>query len=147
MAVCDIDFTSLPILTGCPGDAELILVGNAAGGLDANGGYTVGYARRYWGDIKRCAAKAIAFVCQNYTVGAVGSPIAAGVTTVLIAVPNILQDSVFITQGGTELPRGDNTQISYTVDYYNINPNAVTITFDQATIAGQWGVLHYAYVP
>lgn len=56
---CSIDFSALPILTGCPGDGELFLVGNAIGGLDANGGQTVGYARRGWLSIKECVWSSI----------------------------------------------------------------------------------------
>jgi len=44
-----VDYTSLPLLEGCPGDAETILVGNAMGGV--GGGK---YARRTWADIKAC---------------------------------------------------------------------------------------------
>jgi len=53
---CVIDESQLPILTGCPGDGELFMVGNAVGGLDANGGFTTGYARRSWASIRQCLA-------------------------------------------------------------------------------------------
>lgn len=46
---CGVDYTSLPVLTGCPGDAETFLVGNAAGGRGAGK-----YALRLWADIKAC---------------------------------------------------------------------------------------------
>lgn len=44
-----VDYTSLPLLEGCPGDAETFLVGNAVGGVGAGK-----YARRTWADIKAC---------------------------------------------------------------------------------------------
>lgn len=44
-----VDYTSLPLLTGCPSDAETFLVGNATGGLGVGK-----YARRKWEDIKAC---------------------------------------------------------------------------------------------
>lgn len=44
-----VDYSSLPILEGCPGDNETFLVGNATGGSGAGK-----YARRTWADIKAC---------------------------------------------------------------------------------------------
>ena len=46
---CSTDYSSLPLLSGCPGDAETFLVGNAVGGTGAGR-----YARRTWADIKAC---------------------------------------------------------------------------------------------
>lgn len=46
---CGVDYSTLPILSGCPGDDETLLVGNAEGGVGAGK-----YARRKWSDIKSC---------------------------------------------------------------------------------------------
>lgn len=51
---CAIDFSQLPVLTGCPGVNEYFIVGNAVGGLDANGNHTVGFGVRKWGDLLKC---------------------------------------------------------------------------------------------
>lgn len=144
---CTIDESALPILTGCPGSNELIVVENAIGGLDANGMLTVGYARRYWRDLANCAVAAIQFFFQQFTVGQGGSPIAPGGTTITLTfsslgISSVLQDSIFITFTGPELPRNDDTQVSYTVEYNSTN---VIITFNQAVQAGQTYILHYAY--
>lgn len=144
---CTIDESSLPILTGCPGSNELIVVENAVGGLDANGMYTIGYARRYWKDLAACAVAAVKFMFQQFTVGQGGSPIAPGESVITLnfsslGISGILQDSVFITSGGPELPRSDNTQISYTVAY---SSTQVVITFDTFVSNGNQFTIHYAY--
>lgn len=51
---CTIDFSQLPLLAGCPGVNELFIVGNAVGGIDANGNHTVGFGVRKWSDIIKC---------------------------------------------------------------------------------------------
>lgn len=52
---CEIEIsTGLPILTSCPGNNEYVLFANAVGGLDVNGGFTVGYAIRTWATIFAC---------------------------------------------------------------------------------------------
>jgi hypothetical protein len=52
---CSIEIsTGLPILTSCPGNNEYMLFANAVGGLDVNGGFTVGYAIRTWATIFGC---------------------------------------------------------------------------------------------
>ncbi len=52
---CSIEIsTGLPILTSCPGNNEYVLFANAVGGLDANGGFTVGYGIRTWATIFAC---------------------------------------------------------------------------------------------
>lgn len=54
-APCQIEIsTGLPILSSCPGNNEYILFANAVGGLDANGGFTVGYAIRTWATLFAC---------------------------------------------------------------------------------------------
>ena len=148
---CTIDESSLPILTGCPADNELIVVANAAGGLDANGMYTVGYARRYWGDMRKCAVSAIQFKHLEFTIGNPGSPMSNGDTELTITygtglglnITSILQDSIFITASGPEMPRDDDNQFSYDVQY---NLTNVIITFNQGVATGQEFTLHFAFV-
>src|ERR1700743_2886684 len=104
---CQIDESSLPILTGCPGSNELIVVGNAVGGLDANGTYTIGYGRRTIGSLISCFLNNLVFVPLQFTIGQQGSPMIAGQTTLIISQPNIIQDSVMFVLGGSILDRND----------------------------------------
>ncbi len=46
---CGISYSSLPVLSGCPGDNETFLVGNAIGGTGPGK-----YGVRKWSDIKVC---------------------------------------------------------------------------------------------
>ena len=139
MAQCTGELSSLPIpvITTCPTDNELLLFTNVIG-------VTGGYAFRSWRTVRQCLLSKLLFVVNQFKIGQVGAPMTAGQTVLTISVLNILTDSVRISLGGSDLPRSDNTQISYTVDYYNINPNAVTITFDQGVINGQQYVIYYA---
>lgn len=144
---CTIDESSLPILTGCPGDNELIVVENAVGGLDANGMYTVGYARRYWKDIAACAVRSIKYFFNDFVVGNGGSPMNAGDTVLTLdfsslSINGIIIDSINISLDSGVLPRNDNTQISYLVSY---NSTSVVITFNQAVQNGQQYIVSYAY--
>lgn len=144
---CTIDESSLPILTGCPGDNELIVVENAVGGLDANGMYTVGYARRYWKDLAACAVRAIKYFFNDFVVGNGGSPMNAGDTVLTLnfsslSITGIIIDSINISLDSGVLPRNDNTQISYLVSY---NSTSVVITFNQAVQNGQQYIVSYAY--
>lgn len=141
MAGCELDFSALPKLSGCPGDNEQFLVGNAVGGVDVNGMNTIGYAIRIWSDMRKCAVKGVVFAADQLLVGTSGMN--PGDTGYTINVPGILPDSVLITLGGVELPRNDNTQISYTVDYSN--PLKAVVTFNQAAQSGQQYRVHYAY--
>lgn len=144
---CTLDESALPILTGCPGPNELIVVGNAVGGIDANGNFTIGYGRRAWASLAACAVAAVKFFFEQFTVGQGGSPIAPGGTIITLTfsslgINGILQDSVFITFFGNELLRNDNTQVSYSVVYNSAN---VIITFNQAVNSGDKYIIHYAY--
>lgn len=144
---CTIDESALPILTGCPGPNELIVVGNAVGGLDANGNYTVGYGRRAWSAIAACAVQAIKFFFNDFVIGQGGSPMNAGDTVLTLnfsslLITSIINDSINISLDGSVLPRNDNTQISYTVVY---NPTNVIITFNQSVSLTQQYILSYAY--
>lgn len=144
---CTIDESSLPILTGCPGPNELIVVANAVGGLDSNGNYTVGYGRRTFGSIAACIVAAIKFMFDDFIVGQAGDLLGIGGTTITLTfsslgITTILQDSVFITFSGPELPRSDDTQLSYEVEYNSTN---VVITFNAPAQAAQQYTLHYSY--
>lgn len=141
---CTLDFTALPILSGCPGDNEQFLVGNATGGYNpTTGQYDLGYARRIFGDIKTCILSRLVFVPLQFTVGNMGAPIAAGQSQFTIPQVGVLQDSMFITLDGPELPRGLNDRISYGVAY---NPTNVVITFDTPVNTGQTYIGHYCYI-
>ena len=48
---CNVELSSLPLLSGCPADDEWFLVGNAVGGKTPSK-----YARRLWSDIKSCVS-------------------------------------------------------------------------------------------
>lgn len=147
---CQIDFASLPLLGGCPGDTEWFVVGNAVGGVDANNNFgsgTIGYARRMWQDMRRCAIQTIKFMPLNFIIGQAGSPMSAGdvaltLTFSTLNIMSILEDSVFITLGGSELPREDTTQLSYGIVF---NPLNVIINFLEPVETGQQYFVHYAY--
>lgn len=140
MAGCDIDFQALPKLSGCPGDNEQFLVGNAIGGLDASGGLTTGYAIRIWKDIRQCALKGIVFTKLQFYVGT--SQMNGGDTVLTINVANILVDSVFITLDGPEIPYNDPLEVSYTTAY---SASKVIITFNTGVSTNQQYIVHYAY--
>jgi hypothetical protein len=139
---CTIDESSLPILTGCPGPNELVVVANAVGGLDQNGNFSVGYGRRTIGSLITCFLNNIVFVPLQFTIGQAGSPMTVGQTVLIITQPNIIQDSVnvFLNQG--LLDRDDDTQVSYSLSYGTGN---ITITFNQAVSANQVYIITYAY--
>jgi hypothetical protein len=139
---CTIDESSLPILTGCPGSGELIVVENAVGGLDANGMFTVGYARRYISDLITCFLNNLVFVPLQFTIGQLGSPMTAGQTVLVINQANLIQDSVNVVLGGVVLDRNDDSQVSYVPVY---GSNDVTLTFNEPAETGQVYVINYAY--
>jgi hypothetical protein len=144
---CIIDESSLPMLSGCPGANEWIVVGNAVGGLDANGLQTIGYGRRLWKDISACAVQAIKFMFQQFTVGQPGSPMNAGDDVLnlnfsSLGITSIIQDSIFITLAGPELPRENTDQLSYAPLY---NSGNVVVNFLSPVQNGQLYILHYAY--
>lgn len=143
---CFIDESALPILTGCPGPNELVVVGNAIGGLDAEGGYTTGYARRKMGDINACFLQNLVFVPLQFTIGSPGSPMSVGDTVLLINQPTIIEDSVSIVLEGTVLDRNDSTQVSYILVYNDpVYSGKTSITFNQAASAQQTYIVNYAY--
>jgi len=139
---CTIDESALPILAGCPGPNELVVVGNAVGGLDQNGNFTVGYGRRTMGSLISCFLSNLVFVPLQFTIGQPGSPMTATQTILIINQPNLIQDSIQVILGGVVLDRNDNTQVSYTVSY---GTNSVTITLNQGVIADQTYVITYCY--
>lgn len=144
---CTLDESALPILTGCPGPNELFVVGNAVGGIDANGNYTTGYARRSWSNIAACAVQAIKYFFNGFVIGQGGSPMNPGDTILTLnfsslAITGIIIDSINISLDGGVLPRNDNTQISYTVAY---SSTSVIITFNQGVQNTQQYIVSYAY--
>lgn len=144
---CQTDLAGLPLLSGCPADNEWFLVGNAVGGLDINGQFTIGYARRLWGDIRKCAVSSIKFKFTEFIIGQSGSLMNPGDTQLVLnfaslGITGILQDSVFITLDASELPREYTDRLSYGLVY---NPTNVTINFEAGVANGQSYVIHYAY--
>ena len=138
MADCDVEASSLPVLSGCPTDNEYFLVGNAAGGQGLGQ-----YGRRLWSDVRKCALAGLNYEFKQFTVGKSGSPIAAGQTTIIVSQAGIIPQSVFITSAGPELPQDDDTQVSYDV---TISPSNMVIIFNQAVANGQQFIMHYSYV-
>lgn len=141
---CTIDESALPILTGCPGPNELVVVGNAVGGLDANGNYTVGYGRRTMGSLISCFLNNLIFVPLQFTIGQSGSPMIAGQTVLIITQANIVQDSIMVVLGGVVLDRNDSSQVSYIINY-NPSLNQVTITFNSPVQNTQNYIITYAH--
>lgn len=144
---CVLDESSLPILTGCPGPSELIVVEGAVGGIDSNGNLTIGYARRAWRDLAACAVQAIKSFFLDFVIGQGGSPMNNGDTVLTLTfsslgITAIINDSITVSLDGSVLPRNDNTQISYTVSYNSTN---VIITFNQAVSTNQQYIVTYAY--
>lgn len=139
---CEIDESALPLLPAgqCPTSTEWVVVGNAQGGLDANGGFTVGYARRYWKDLIPCILAGLTFGYQQFIVPATGLPV--GQSTIRINQTNVLQDSVQVVLDGGVLDRNDSTQVSYTVSY---DANGFTVTLNQAAANLQTYVIVYAH--
>ena len=139
---CSTEINSLPILTGCPSDTEAVMVmfSSASGN---NGGYGL----RYMGAVRQCWLAQLQFSFTQFKVGSAGSPISAGETALTITLPlttnTILQGSVFITLGGTELPQNDTSQICYGIVYNSAT--SFTINFDQGVENGQQYILHYTY--
>ncbi len=144
---CSIDESVLPFLTGCPGPNEWIVVGNAVGGLDMNGGQTIGYGRRLWSSFANCILANLAFMFNGFYIGQAGDLIGVGGTTITLTytalgITGILNDSVCLVLQGQVLPRNDSTQVSYSVSY---NPTNVVITLNQQATVGQWYLLTYSY--
>lgn len=144
---CTLDESALPILDGCPGPNELIVVGNAVGGIDANGNYTVGYGRRTWSSLAACAVQAIKYFFDGFVIGQGGSPMNPGDTTLTLnfsslGITGIINDSINISLDGSVLPRNDNTQISYTISY---NSTSVIIIFNQGVQNNQQYIVSYGY--
>jgi hypothetical protein len=139
---CTIDESAVPILTGCPGPNELVVVGNAVGGLDQNGNQTIGYGRRTIGSLISCFLSNLSFVPLQFTIGQAGSPMTAGQTILIITQPNLIQDSIQVILGGQVMDRNDNAQVSYTVSY---GTNNATITFNEGVQATQTYVITYCY--
>lgn len=138
MADCDIEASSLPILSGCPTNNEYFLVGGAAGGQGVGQ-----YGRRLWSDIRMCALAGLNFVFKQFTVGQSGSLISAGQTTIVISTTGIIAQSFLITSAGPELPQDDVSQISYDL---TISPSNAVIIFNTPVQDGMQFILHYAHI-
>lgn len=138
---CQTEIANLPTGTGCPPDTEKILFMNSSAP-----GNVGGYILRYVSDVRKCFLNSIKFVLNQFRIGDVGAPIAAGATQLIITQANILQDSVFITLGGPELPRDPIVdQLSYGVLYDTPVVGKVTINFLAPVQNTQLYILHYAY--
>ena len=137
---CGIELASLATLTGCPADDERFLVIGAAGGLGE-----FGYATRTWATIKDCvaSAKAPKFDLLQLTAEEIG----IGETSFeVIAEGEVLQDSVWITLDGPELPRELTDRVSYGVVYDPDDNTKFTINFIQGVVESQLYIIHYAYL-
>lgn len=141
---CEIDESALPFLTGCPGPNEWIVVGNAVGGLDMNGGQTVGYGRRLWKDMMNCILQGMTFVPVQFIIGQPGSLLPPGGVSFHIAQTNVIHDSLLLSLDGGVLDRDDNTQISYHVDW-DEDGGGFTITLNQGANNLQTYMLYYAH--
>lgn len=113
--------TYLPILAGCPTDDTWFFVGNASGGI---GEYH--YGKLLWSQIKSCLASSLRGINIQFTVGSGDSPISIGATTYVLALTNIIEDSIKVELPQDNLPHSKNNQFSYSVAYTSTN---VTITF------------------
>lgn len=133
---CQTEINGLPILTGCIGDNELLLVMNSTAAGN-NGGYGLRYAR----DVRNCFLSGLQFKFLQFTIGQAGSLMSPGDLGFTLNAVNVLQDSIFVTLDGTELPRNLNTEISYTLTY---NAGGVTFLFNQAASLGQDYIIHYS---
>lgn len=132
-----IDFSSLPLLAGCPGDNEILMVSGAVGGAGAGK-----FARRRYKDIKDCiAAGAITFVPLKFTIGEVGSPMVAGETALIITVSDAIVDSEFVVLDNTYIEPGETDTISYTSSF---STSEIIITFNQSVQNGQKYYIKYA---
>lgn len=135
---CQNEISGLPTGTGCPPDTEKLLFMNSSAP-----GNVGGYILRYVSDVRKCFLGNLKFVFNQFRIGDFGSPMAPGQTSLVITQANVLQDSVFITLGGPELPRDPIVdQLSYGVVY---SGTGFTINFLQAVQNTQLYILHYAY--
>lgn len=137
---CQIDESALPFLTGCPGPNEWIVVGNAVGGLDMNGGFTTGYGRRIWSQLVPCILSGLTFGYVQISVPS--AQLSIGGTIIRVNQINVIQDSVVVVLDGSVLDRNDNTQVSYLISY---DPTGFTITLNQGAQNLQTYVVTYAH--
>lgn len=133
---CTVELGNLPLLAGCPAGEEWFLVGNAVGGFGA-----MKYARRLYKDIKTCIVSGLGFLKLSFKIGAVGSPMVAGETSLIIMVDNPIKDSETVLLDNTPLEPNRADQISYSVSY---SSTEIIITFNQAVQDGQNYYITYA---
>jgi hypothetical protein len=136
MGACATEFSSLPLLAGCPSDDEYFLVGNAIGGLGAGG-----YARRRYADLKSCILAGLSFIPLQFEIGQSGSPMNDGDSDLTITVDNPCPNSQIVLLDNTPLTPNLTTQISYTVSY---SLTEIIITFNQPVSNGQKYFITYA---
>jgi hypothetical protein len=138
MAQCQTEVNGLPILTGCPADAELLLVMNSQAAGNNNG-----YGLRYVKDVRQCWLQSLVFTFLQFTVGQGGAPISAGESSFTVDIDLLIEDSVNVVNGGQVMDRDDSTQVSY-IPAYDSEEGVLTITFNQAVQNGQTYILTYA---
>lgn len=136
---CEIDESALPFLTGCIGPNEWVVVGNAVGGLDMNGGYTIGYGRRVGSQLMACILQGLTFEYEQLSVP---TDLAIGEITIRVNQTGVLQDSVMVVLDGGVLDRDDISQVSYLVSY---DASGFTITLNQGAKNLQTYVITYAH--
>ena len=136
---CQTEINGLPVLSGCPADTELLLVMNSTAAGN-NGGYGI----RYVSEVRQCwLVNNLTATFFDFVIGNVGSPLAVGASSFTVNQANVIEDSVWVSLDGQELPRNDNTQISYTIVYNG--DSGFTITFNQGAINQQQYIIHYTY--
>lgn len=141
---CGVEIANIPEIGGCPANGEYFFMIGVAGGA-----YDQGYALRSVANVRKCFLSSIKFVALQIVVGVTldggGNVIMDDTDTQLvISQPNILQDSVWITNAGPEMPKdGTGVSVAYFGDV--ITANDVTINFIQTFGTGTTVIVHYAY--
>jgi hypothetical protein len=141
---CEIEVGGLPVLSGCPDDAELFFISNANGGVGE-----FGYGQRTWASILSCIPlpPTDQYIPKFHQEKTEGDELSKTITPT--AGYRVVDDSVNVSLDGTELVRLDaetalDERIMYTVAY---NPDGTAlITFYNAGFplpAGQVIIIKY----
>lgn len=136
-ASCPVELSKVPVLSTCPPDDAYVLLFNIK--TDPS---TVSFIP--FSILKSCVFTNLKFVLNDFIIGNPGSLMNAGDVSFTITQPNVIQNSVFITMGGTELPISDGTQISYETSFA-LDGSGFTCLFNQGAMDGQQYILHYGY--
>lgn len=80
---------------------------------------------------------------MQFVIGDAASAIAPGQDSFVFYEPYISKDSVWITKGGSELPRGLDDQSSYNVTYGD--DGKITVQFNEPVKTGNVLIIHYLY--